>query len=326
MPTGGSSRKSSRPCRPIRKCRTPCENCVRPASACLPSPTTWSRCKPASSRRAASPVTSKDASAWTASSSSSRRLRLTLTSRRYLASAPHSFAWSPATPGIRSAPWRPAGKPHWSSARAMISLPLVLSRRSSAMTSTTSPISSSPAIGRAAKRSRRRCEPSWRRFVADDFHRMQAFGAACTQDVLLEQIDGSGKQHDVLDQKQEGQRCRRKAAGGNCPGFGEERNDRDGAHIGRARSEGAEDAELLVPEAEEHDEAEQPFDGPEKIGGAAYAECGIKPEDQRSVADEGDQRMGFIVEPFLATEDEEQDDHRRANEMIVKVASNDFKL
>src|SRR5262249_4562238 len=131
---------------------------------------------------------------------------------------------------------------------------------------------------------------------------------------------------DILHQEQERQGGGRKAAGRCCPGLGEKRDDRDGSHIGRARSQRTEDAEPLVPESEEHDEAEQPFDGPKKISGSAYAKCRIEPEDRWPVADEGDQRVGLIIEPFLAAEDEEQDDHRRTNEMIVQIASADIEL
>jgi 2-haloacid dehalogenase len=53
-PTGESSRRNSRPCRLIWKCRARCRRCAMRVSGCLPSPTIWLKFRPVSSSKEAS--------------------------------------------------------------------------------------------------------------------------------------------------------------------------------------------------------------------------------------------------------------------------------
>src|SRR5262249_12583535 len=80
-------------------------------------------------------------------------------------------------------------------------------------------------------------------------------------------------------------------------------------------------AEILVPEAKKQKRTEQPFGNAQEPTGAADAECGVEPEDQWPVADIGDQHLGLVFEPFLVAEEQEDDDHRCADDVVVEVFS-----
>ena len=80
-------------------------------------------------------------------------------------------------------------------------------------------------------------------------------------------------------------------------------------------------AEPSIPEAEEDQCPEQPFRRAEKETRASNPERWDQPEDQRTVADERRNLMSFKTEPLLIAEYEECEDHRGANQAIVKIAA-----
>ena len=70
---------------------------------------------------------------------------------------------------------------------------------------------------------------------------------------------------------------------------------------------------------EEKQGAECPFGSSQKPAGAADSEHRVEPEDEGSVADEGYQHLRLVLEPFLVAEEQKDDDHRSAYEVIVQV-------
>src|ERR1700730_5983642 len=45
----------------------------------------------------------------------------------------------------------------------------------------------------------------------------------------------------------------------------------------------------------------------------------MQPENQRAVADIRDQYLRFVLEPFLVPEEQEDDDHRGADDVVVEI-------
>src|SRR5208283_4039341 len=82
-----------------------------------------------------------------------------------------------------------------------------------------------------------------------------------------------------------------------------------------------EDAQRLVPEPEEQQHAECPFQHAQKQCGAAHAEQRVEPKDQWAMTDKGDQAIHLIREPLLVSEEKENDHHRRAEQMVLGVVS-----
>ena len=78
--------------------------------------------------------------------------------------------------------------------------------------------------------------------------------------------------------------------------------------------------QLLVPKSQKQQHAERPFGNAEKPTGPAEAEDGIEPENQRAIADVGDQDLRLIREPFLITKSQKDKHHRCADEMVVEVS------
>ena len=94
----------------------------------------------------------------------------------------------------------------------------------------------------------------------------------------------------------------------------------DGAEKSDDRAERPNDAKPSPPEAQEDQRAEQPFRRAEEETCAPNPKRGDQPEDQRTVADERRNLMSFKTEPLLIAEYEECEDHRGANQTIVKIA------
>jgi hypothetical protein len=67
---------------------------------------------------------------------------------------------------------------------------------------------------------------------------------------------------------------------------------------------GAQYAQLLVPEPSEDQCSEEPLRNSEEIGRALHAEDGVHPEDERTVGEEGNEALDFVVEPLLISEEE----------------------
>jgi hypothetical protein len=52
----------------------------------------------------------------------------------------------------------------------------------------------------------------------------------------------------------------------------------------------------------------------------------IKPEDERAIADIRDQPLDLVLEPFLIPKEEENDHHRRTDQVISEVVVEDAEL
>src|SRR6266850_1289053 len=111
----------------------------------------------------------------------------------------------------------------------------------------------------------------------------------------------------------------RKPAGRRRPAVRHERDDRDGSEEGRAGTEGAENSQSLVPESQEQEQRERPLRHAEKPARAPDAEDGVHPRNQRAVADIGNQHLCLVLEPLLVPEEQEENDHRRANQVVIEV-------
>src|SRR5215471_16660713 len=79
------------------------------------------------------------------------------------------------------------------------------------------------------------------------------------------------------------------------------------------------DSQSLIPEAQEQERAEQPFRNTQEPACPSDAKRGIEPENERSVADIGDQHLSFVLKPLLVAKGQEYEHHRRSDEMIVDV-------
>ena len=102
--------------------------------------------------------------------------------------------------------------------------------------------------------------------------------------------------------------------------LGKKRDDGDGAEESDDGAKRANDAEPSIPEAQEHQRAEQPFRRAEEETCAPNPKRGDQPEDQRTVADERRNLMSFETKPLLIAKYVERENHRGANQAIVKIA------
>src|SRR5262245_38292870 len=98
-----------------------------------------------------------------------------------------------------------------------------------------------------------------------------------------------------------------------------ERNDCDRGEESHGRTGGAENAEPLVPEACEQQRTEGPLRDAEEPAGALQAKYGIQPPDQWTVADERNESLRFVCPPFLIPEEQEDDHHGRADEVVIEI-------
>src|SRR5205807_648431 len=114
-------------------------------------------------------------------------------------------------------------------------------------------------------------------------------------------------------------RHRREASRGDVPALRHEWNDGDCRDEGAGRTERAEDAGPLVPEACEQQGPEGPLRDAEEVAGAGVAEYRIEPPDQRPVVDEGDQSFELVRKPLLVTEEEKHDHHRGPDDVVVEI-------
>jgi hypothetical protein len=64
---------------------------------------------------------------------------------------------------------------------------------------------------------------------------------------------------------------------------------------------------------------ERPFGDAQEPARAADAERGIHPPDQRTVADIRDKHPRFVLEPLLVTEEQKDDHHRGANDVVIEI-------
>jgi len=94
----------------------------------------------------------------------------------------------------------------------------------------------------------------------------------------------------------------------------------DGAEKSDDRAERPNDAKPSPPEAQEDQRAEQPFRRAEEETGASNPKRWDQPEDQRAVADKRRNLMSFETKPLLVAKYVERENHRGANQAIVKIA------
>ncbi len=76
---------------------------------------------------------------------------------------------------------------------------------------------------------------------------------------------------------------------------------------------------FLFQESREQERPKQPLRNAQEISGTANAENWVHPKNQGAVADIRNQRLRLILKPLLISEKEEDDYHRGAKQMIVKV-------
>src|SRR5437899_12687994 len=82
----------------------------------------------------------------------------------------------------------------------------------------------------------------------------------------------------------------------------------------------------FVPEADEDERAEQPLGDSEEPTRAPDAEYWVHPGDERAIADEGNQRLRLVVPPLLIPEEEKDDHHGCAKQMVIEVALEEARL
>src|SRR5262249_52866027 len=153
-----------------------------------------------------------------------------------------------------------------------------------------------------------------------------ARGNHCPYGILLQQVDRHGKENEVLHQERNVASHRRKSAGGRSPAVRHEWNDRNGHDERQARARRPESSQGFVPEADEDERAEQPLRDSEEPTRAPDAEYWVHPGDERAVADEGNQGLCLVVPPLLIPEEEKDDHHGCAKEMVIEVALQEARL
>src|SRR5262249_31229619 len=70
---------------------------------------------------------------------------------------------------------------------------------------------------------------------------------------------------------------------------------------------------------QEQERGDQPFRNAQEPTRAADPEHGIHPENERAVADIGDQHLRLVLPPFLIAEGQEDDHHRCAQQLVVEI-------
>src|SRR5262245_50547830 len=144
-------------------------------------------------------------------------------------------------------------------------------------------------------------------------------GGGHPNQILLQQVNGCGEKDDILHEESNvSGHCRKPGSG--IPSIRHEGNDSDRAHEREGRPDRAKYSQSLIPEAQEQERTEQPIRNTQEPGGPSDAECGIEPENERSVADKGDQHLSLVFKPLLIAKGQEYEHHRRSDEMIVNVA------
>src|SRR5262245_43333668 len=128
-------------------------------------------------------------------------------------------------------------------------------------------------------------------------------------DILLQQVESSGKEHDVFHEKRNVTGHCRKAPSNLVPSVWHQWNDGNGRNVCSARSESPKDSRLPIPKPPEQKYAKQPFHNTPKPATAANAERRISPPMQGSVADIGHQHLRLVRKPFLIPEQQEYDHH-----------------
>src|SRR5262249_46572153 len=147
-----------------------------------------------------------------------------------------------------------------------------------------------------------------------------AFGGSVhPNQILLQQVNGCGEKDDILhEERNVSGHCRK--PGSRIPSIRHEGNDGDRGREREGRPDRAKYSQSLIPEAQEQERTEQPFRNTQEPSCPSDAKCGIEPENERSVADKGDQHLSFVLKPLLIAKGQEYQHHRRSDEMIVNVA------
>src|SRR2546427_384333 len=103
--------------------------------------------------------------------------------------------------------------------------------------------------------------------------------------------------------------------------FGENGHARDWEQHERTGSQRAENSQSLVPEPQEQQQGERPLRHAEHPARSPDAEHRVHPEEQRAVADIGNQHLRLVVEPLLIPEEQEENDQRGPHQVVVEIFS-----
>src|SRR5215471_21725293 len=169
---------------------------------------------------------------------------------------------------------------------------------------------------------------SWRHLHAAAFHEERAMrrGEWRSCHVLFQQIYRDGEEDDVLHEERDVTRHGREPPGRRRPAVRHEGNDGDGSEECRAGAQSSENPESLVPESQEQEQCERPLRQAQEPARSLDAEYGVHPRNQWAVADKWNQHFRLVREPLLVPEEQEENDHRAANEVIVEVLFEETEL
>src|SRR5580704_2863903 len=137
--------------------------------------------------------------------------------------------------------------------------------------------------------------------------------------VLTQQIERNCQEHQIFHE--EGNvfgHCWKSASRG-FPAVWEEWDDRERRDKRKTGTKRTKNSCFLVPKAPEQECTKQPFGNSQEPSGGADTEHRIHPEDQRAMAYVRDQPLGLILKPLLITEEQKDDHHRGAGEMVIKI-------
>src|SRR5260370_10120719 len=152
-------------------------------------------------------------------------------------------------------------------------------------------------------------------------------GRLChAQHILPKQINGYGQKNQILNQESNGFGHRGESAGRRGPAVRDKWNNRDRRYKRKNRAERAKDSQLLIPKSREQECAKKPFRNSQEPAGAPNAENSVHPGNQRAIADIRNQCLRLVVKPFLISKKQEDDHHCSANEVVIKVLSEDAEL
>src|ERR1700745_3761777 len=134
-----------------------------------------------------------------------------------------------------------------------------------------------------------------------------------THQILLEQIERSSEEKDVLHQESHRQREDRKSTRLLGPGAGQEWHNGRCADVGHDRPQRAQDAKPRAPIAKKNESAEDRLGRRQKVARTAKTEDRQQPENDGAMADHRDQHLDGVLVPLLDAEREELEDHRGTN-------------
>lgn len=149
-----------------------------------------------------------------------------------------------------------------------------------------------------------------------------SYAFACKFDsgqVLLQEVEGNGKQDHIFHQKSDVSDHCGESARRCCPAIRHEGDDRDRRDEGSHRSEGPKTPSFLFQKPASNNAPNSHSEISRKYVEPLMPKTGCIQKMRDPWGKEWDETLHFIAKPFLIPEKEVDDHHRRADEVVVQV-------